>query len=117
MEPNQVDDVNRSLGRLEGGVQQLLKEMQDLRSDFVDHKGDDRNNFQIVSSRFADVGNKIDSQNVSRAESFDHLEKQLKVINSYIDKIKGAWWLITLMVVVVGGAGAAIAWVVGLLKR
>ena len=112
-----LGEIKGAVGELKGTQRQTLTAVENLRADFVDHKGDDRNNFQAVASRFGSIYTKLDEQDDARALAFKRLEDRLNVINGYIDNIKGAWWIVTILAIVVGGAGAAVAWAVGLLKH
>lgn len=100
------EDIERTLGRLEGKVDQLLSEQALVRAELADHKGEDRNSFAIVSARFGSVATRLDDQN-----------EKLDTLNGYVSQVKGAWWLIGALVVVVASCGAAVTWVVSLWPR
>lgn len=117
MEKGVESQILESLKRLEVGQAKqaeintrILEQISGLKSDFSEHKGDDRNNFQAVASRFSAVYKKLEDQDVTRLGSFDSLEKKLSIINGYVNNIKGAWWLVTVTATIVSAlAGLAYA--------
>lgn len=111
------EEIQRALGRMEGQLAEVLSVQRTIREEFYDHKVEDRQNFQNVSSRFGAVYHKLEEQDVKREISFEHLEAQLTVINAYVENIKGAWWLVLLLTAVVGGVGAVVAWGLGVFRR
>jgi len=121
-----LEEMQRALGRIEGSQKQILQQMHDLRRDFNDHKGDDRQNFQVVSSRFGEVARnieaakndfaeKLEAQDEKRSAAFTNVESQLQTINGYVQNIKGAWWMVVLMATFMTGIAGFVAWVLGYL--
>lgn len=79
MTENQMLEVQRSLGRIEGGLQQLKEEMRDsnkrLREEFSTHKQDDQlafSDLRIALKGFTDSGN---ARLAAQEERIDGVEK------------------------------------------
>ena len=108
-----TDDIQRTLGRLEGKVDQILSEQVAIREEFAEHKGEDKNNFQAVSSRFGLVTKRLDDADLARQAAWESANEKLNTLNGYVEQVKGAWWLVGVIVTVVAGLGALVAWVVG----
>jgi hypothetical protein len=114
MEPNVSEEIQRALGRIEGQNAQILDQLAALKGDFTDHKGEDRNNFQAVASRFGSVYKKLEEADVKRDAAFSSVEGKLLTINSYVDNIKGAWWLVCILSAAATGLYGFTSWVLGI---
>lgn len=125
---NNMDDIQRTLGRLEGKVDQLLHEQQLVRGELLEHKGQDKQDFAIVSSRFASVSKRLDQSDTKHERLFtDQTAKfeaattdqnvKLDSLNDYVNKVKGAWWIIGVLVIVIAGAGATLDWLLNWFHR
>lgn len=81
------EDVQRSLGRIEGAQEQILSELKILRINFAEHKADDTKNFNTVR------------------EMIDELKQDS-------DRTKGAGWVLLgifgLLATFLGGAFTAL---------
>lgn len=83
----------------------------------INHEGDDRNNFQGVNSRFAVVFKRIEDSEDTRAALFAEQNKKLDTLNAYVENVKGAWWFIGILVIVIAGAGGLLDWVLNWMHR
>lgn len=79
-----ADDVQRSLGRIEGELkrlgEQVLGEMRNMRHDFDGHKKDDQANFEAIKSMLT-----------AKTDAQDGRITNLKSDN---DRARGAAWVI-----------------------
>lgn len=87
MSSEDMSEIQRSLGNLEGTTKQILARLDDIQKTQEKHEGDDRNNFQVMSSRVANESVKTN----------EHLYDQDKIIADLTanqNKAKGAGWVI-----------------------
>lgn len=87
----EMQEIQRSLGRIEGTQKQILAELENVRRDLNDHKGDDRNNFQAISSRIGTVAKDAEDHLKAQDEQFT---LQITELKSNQDKAQGAGWAI-----------------------
>jgi hypothetical protein len=124
MEDRVSAEIQRSLGRIEGTQKEMSEAqkkifsiLEQLSKDFIEHKGDDRNNFQTLSSRMGVLEKSIATQthikedtDKERSQELGSLRAELKTLNDYVENIKGAWWLIGIVGVLVASFGALVTW-------
>lgn len=93
--------TERALGRIEGIVEEILKEQKQLRQDFGDHKNDDQFNFSamrtLVYKERGEVQKEIDAFKTARAILRGQLTMGQKIL-VYIGAI--ASFLITVYVAI-----------------
>lgn len=92
------DDVQRSLGRIEGTQVQILDALRNLTAEFVDHKGEDARNFQAVRKLSFEHRDELKKEiEDSAKERETHLRGQdtkLAAMKQDSDRAKGAGWVI-----------------------
>jgi len=100
-----TDEVQRSLGRIEGTQTRILDELTKLRDDFGAHKADDQRNF---SSLRVDMKSQFEANDRARNEHLTEQDTKLDIIQRDSDRAKGAGWAILgimgLLASLVGGA-------------
>lgn len=112
-----MEDLQRTLGRLEGKIDLVLSEQAHVRGDLLDHKGQDKNDFAIVSARFGGVSKRLDEAADRQVKMFEEQNEKLDSLNEYVNRVKGAWWLIGVLVIIIAGAGAALDWILSWLRH
>ncbi len=111
-----TDEVQRSLGRIEGAQAQILAEMQKLRSDFGDHKNDDQVSFSavraLVFTQRDELRKQFEENDRSRNQHLNEQDIKLDAIKQDSDRAKGAGWvilsLLAALATFVGGAVIAV---------
>lgn len=137
MEDQVSADIQRSLGRIEGSQMEMSKAqtkifslLENLEREFQEHKGEDRNNFQMISSRMGNLEKSIIAHDASNEEADEHratelgardkaileVKAELKIINDYVENIKGAWWLIGIIAILIASFGALVTWAISVWK-
>jgi hypothetical protein len=86
-----MDDVQRSLGRIEGRLDQILAEQRSMREDLGDHKNEDQKNFSSVRALFFE---KLEHHNAVREAHLKDQDEKLETIMMDSARAKGAGWVI-----------------------
>ena len=71
-----LNEIQRALGNLDGKMDQMLREQERVSKELLAHKGEDRENFQIIGSRFGVLAMEISGMKQDQ------------------DRAKGAGWVI-----------------------
>ncbi len=82
-----ADEVQRSLGRIEGTQTQILQEIAALKTSFGDHRQDDQKNFSEVRNL---VYTKFAEQEDLRERHLGEQDKSIAAIKGDSDRAKGA---------------------------
>lgn len=114
------NDVQRSLGRIEGAQAQILQSMQALIASFTEHKAEDVRNFSAVRALSFEhreelkdfVETKFEAQAIARNQHLNEQDVKLDGLKEAQDKAKGAGWvilsLLSALATFVGGAVIAV---------
>ena len=86
-----ADEVQRSLGRIEGTQTQILQKLEALETSFGDHRNDDQKNFSEVRSL---VYTKFNQQEELRETHLSAQDKNIAALKRDSDRAKGAGWVI-----------------------
>ena len=105
-----AEDIQRTLGRLEGKLDQLLSEQTAVKEEMNAHEGRERESFSVVSARVGGLSRKIDDIDEKYAGLLHDQSARLEALNDYVARVKGAWWLIGVLTLVIGTAGAMLDW-------
>ncbi len=85
------DDVQRSLGRIEGALKAIDAKLDIVRVDLGDHKADDQRNF---SSLRVDMRRQFDENDRARNQHLNEQDVKLDELKQESDRAKGAGWVI-----------------------
>lgn len=90
--------VQRSLGRIEGDIRQILTELKNIRDDFGDHKNDDQKNFSLARTSNdqlrADMLAGFSNADNARGQHLGEQDVRLERIERDANRAKGAGWVI-----------------------
>lgn len=86
-----TDDVQRSLGRIEGKQEAILEQLKALTDRFGDHMNDDQRNFSSLRKLLYE---KLAEQDETREKHLASQDKILADIQTDANKAKGAGWVI-----------------------
>lgn len=85
------NDVQRSLGRIEGTQSQILQKLVALEASFGDHRNDDQKNFSEVRRLVYD---KFAEQETLREDHLGKQDENIEKLKRDSDRAKGAGWVI-----------------------
>jgi len=85
------ENVQRSLGRIEGTQTQILDALQKLTESFSEHKNEDQRNFSSVRNL---VYSELKKNDESREKHLSEQDEKLDSLKQDADRAKGAGWVI-----------------------
>lgn len=108
--------VERSLGRIEGGINEALNQIKQLRDDFGVHKNDDQRNFSNIrrqsSELTASIAKQFEENDRARNQHLNEQDLKLDEITARANFAKGAGWVIIgllgAMATIIGGCVIAV---------
>ncbi len=107
------DDVQRSLGRIEGVQSQILAELRRIQDTFSEHINADQASFSsvrvLINEQKEALGKQFGEQSAERAKRLDDQDEKLEEIRGYVYFARGVGWI------GVGVIGLGMSIVVGLI--
>lgn len=116
------DEVQRSLGRIEGAQNQILSELAKFRVDFGDHLNADQAGFSaartMITAQREEVRQQFEENDARRDKRFAEQDVKIDKLQAAVNRAKGAIWVIMGLVTTFGTivAGVAVAVITGLWK-
>lgn len=101
-----TDEIQRSIGRLEGDVRQILDIAKRLQVDFQAHVSDDKANFTGTYHLIADnrkaLEQKLDTYDGNREKHLNEQDHRLEKIEKLNSFATGAGWVIIGLITFLG---------------
>lgn len=96
-----TDEIQRSLGRIEGALESMSAKLDAVRGDLGDHKADDQRNFSSLRNT---MRAQFDANEQARNQHLNEQDHKLDALKQANDFAKGAGWVVLSVITFLGAA-------------